>query len=622
MRSGRQIHSADCYLPEWDEERQFMTTMPRLNETALFRRTLARAIILPVALLIVLALIFLWQLSSLLDAAQWVDHTDRVIAQVHTVQGLLIDQETGLRGYMITGEQDFLEPYRQAQTSIVPALDSLSTLLADNPAQQQLAGALRSNYNQWLLYARNLLSVRDSGGDYAVVVKQRDGKRLMDAMRAQVQSLLRMEQNLRDQRAQAVQFTTQLVIGSSIAGVLILGGILAIFLRRQLLDLSGSYRHALAASEQRAMDLEASEQRSRSLSDAMPLIVWTARPDGAVTYFNQRWFEYTGLTEQQALAWGWADVLHPDDRQPAIERWNDSLRTGARYEIEYRWKRAQDGAYRWQLGRGVPVRDQAGAIAYWVGTGTDIDDQKQAEVTLRTRSEQLARTTVALEERNRELDQFAYVTSHDLKAPLRGIANLSQWIEEDLGESVTDDIRKQLDLLRGRVHRMEGLIDGILQFSRVGRVKGVSEPVDVGALLHDVIDLIAPPAGFQIEVAPNMPTMPAERLRLQQVFQNLIGNAIKHHNRADGRICISVSDAGQMYEFAVADDGPGIAPQYHQKVFVIFQTLAARDKLEGTGIGLSLVKKIVESNGGKIWLESAEGAGTTFHFTWPKRPLD
>jgi PAS domain S-box-containing protein len=599
-----------------------MTTMPRLNETALFRRTLARAIILPVALLIVLVMIFLWQLSSLLGAAQWVDHTDRVIAQVHTVQGLLTDQETGLRGYILTGEQDFLDPYRQAQASITPALDVLNTLVSDNPDQQQLVGALRSNYDQWLLYARNLLSVRDNGGDYVAVVKQRDGKRLMDAMRMQVQSLLSMEQNLRDQRAQAVQFTTQLVIGSSIAGVLVLGCILALFLRRQLLELSGTYQQALAASEQRAAALEASERRLRSLSDAMPLIVWTARPDGAVTYFNQRWFEYTGMAEEQALAWGWSDVLHPDDRQPAIERWNESLRTGARYEIEYRWKRAQDGAYRWQLGRGVPVRDQAGTIAYWVGTGTDIDDQKQAETTLRKRGEQLARTTTALEERNRELDQFAYITSHDLKAPLRGIANLSQWIEEDLGASVTDDIRKQLELLRGRVHRMEGLIDGILQYSRVGRAKGVSELVDVGALVHDVVDLIAPPAGFQIEVAPNMPTIAAERLRLQQVFQNLIGNAIKHHNRADGHICVCVADTGPMYEFSVADDGPGIAPQYHQKIFVIFQTLAARDKVEGTGIGLSLVKKIVESSGGQIWLESAEGAGTTFHFTWPKRPQE
>jgi PAS domain S-box-containing protein len=596
-----------------------MTTPPRLNETALFRRTLARAIALPVFLLIMLVLIFLWQLNSLLDAADWVDHADQVIAQTHTIQTLLIDQETGLRGYVITGEQDFLDPYRQSQLSIVPTLGALSGLVSDTPTQLDLIGALRTNYDRWLRYASALIDVRDQGGDYAAIVKQREGKQLMDAMRAQVQSLLRMQVQLRDQRAQTVQFTTQVVVVSSIAGVLLLGCIVALFLRRQLLDLSGNYTQALAASEQRAADLKASEQRLRSLSDAMPLVVWTAKPDGSVDYFNRRWLEYTGQDEDRALAWGWSDVLHPDDAQPAIERWNESLRTGTLYEIEYRWKRQRDGAYRWHLGRGVPVRSQAGKIAYWVGTGTDIDDQKQTEIALRERGEQLAHTTAALEERNRELDQFAYITSHDLKAPLRGIANLSQWIEEDLGDNATDDIRNQLDLLRGRVHRMEGMIDGILQYSRVGRVKGVSEMVDVGVLVHDVVDLIAPPAGFHIEVAPDMPTIIAERLRLQQVFQNLIVNAIKHHNRADGHICVGVTERGPLYEFAVTDDGPGIAPQYHQKIFAVFQTLAARDKVEGTGIGLSLVKKIVEGNGGQIRVESAEGAGTTFRFTWPKR---
>jgi len=603
----------------WKEEIQSMITTPHMNETALFRRTLARAITLPVFLTVALTLIFLWQLKSLLAAAQSVAQTDQIIAQAQTVEELLIDQETGLRGYVITGEADFLEPYQRAQAAIDSSFDQLGGLISDQPVQLELVAAIRANYGQWRTYSQDLIRVRDQGGDYAATVKQRVGKRLMDAMRAQMQSLLRTEVALRDQRSQAAQFTIQVVVASSIASALILGAILALLLRRQLLNLSSSYTQAIQASEQRAEEIKAGAQRYRDLSDAMPLVMWTARPDGAVDYFNRRWFEYTGTTEGQSLDWGWPDVLHPDDAQPTIERWNESLRTGTLYEIEYRWKRAHDGAYRWYLGRGVPVRDKAGRIAYWVGSGTDIDDQKRAETVLRERGEELARTTAALEERNRELDQFAYITSHDLKAPLRGIANLSQWIEEDLGESVTDDIRKQLELLRGRVHRMEGLIDGILQYSRAGRVKGTIEPVDVGELLLDVVDLIVPPPGFTIDVAKDMPTIMADRLRLQQVFQNLIGNAIKHHNRVDGRVAISVQDLGRMYEFAVRDDGPGIAPQYHEKIFVIFQTLAARDKVEGTGIGLSLTKKIIESHGGRIWVESAEGAGTTFRFTWPKR---
>jgi light-regulated signal transduction histidine kinase (bacteriophytochrome) len=226
-----------------------------------------------------------------------------------------------------------------------------------------------------------------------------------------------------------------------------------------------------------------------------------------------------------------------------------------------------------------------------------------------------------LRKRNQELDQFAYVVSHDLKAPLRAIANLSSWIEEDLSESMTEDTLHQMNLLRGRVHRMEGLIEGLLQYSRVGRIQVPSERVQVEKLLAEIIDSLAPPPGFEVKVEPGMPTFVTEKLALQQVFSNLISNAIKHNRAESGYVKISVKELDEFYEFSVADDGPGIAPQYHDKVFVIFQTLEARDKVENTGIGLSLVKKIVEGQGGTISLESAEGEGANFRFTWPKQPI-
>lgn len=261
-----------------------------------------------------------------------------------------------------------------------------------------------------------------------------------------------------------------------------------------------------------------------------------------------------------------------------------------------------------------------GGRRMFAGIIRDITDRRRYEEALRQRASELAELAAALKRSNQELDQFAYITSHDLKAPLRGIAHLSGWIEEDIGDKFTPEAHQQMDLLRGRVHRMEAMIDGILQYSRVGRIRSQPQTVDVDHLLAEIIDLIAPPPEFHIEVEPGMPTLPAERLGLQQVFMNLIGNAIKHHHRRDGRITISVKDAGEYCEFAVADDGPGIAPEFHEKIFVIFQTLAARDKVEGTGIGLSLVKKIIEDQGGTVRVESREGAGATFRFTWPKKP--
>ncbi|HWG92213.1 MAG TPA: PAS domain S-box protein [Candidatus Thermoplasmatota archaeon] len=235
------------------------------------------------------------------------------------------------------------------------------------------------------------------------------------------------------------------------------------------------------------------------------------------------------------------------------------------------------------------------------------------------RAEELARLADSLERSNRELDQFAYVTSHDLKAPLRGIANLSRWIEEDLGTTVPTEVRTHLDLLRGRVNRMEALIDAILEYSRVGRVRGIPEHVDSGALVREIVDLLAPPPGFRLEMPESMPQLRTERLRLQQVFQNLIGNAIKHHpSRNDAVVTLGVEDLGDKYRFSVKDNGRGIPPRFHDRIFAIFQTLEARDKVEGTGIGLAIVKKVVENKGGRVEIDSDEGRGSTFSFTWPK----
>ena len=230
------------------------------------------------------------------------------------------------------------------------------------------------------------------------------------------------------------------------------------------------------------------------------------------------------------------------------------------------------------------------------------------------------RAAAAMTAAYRELDQFAYVASHDLKAPLRGIANLAQWIQDDVGEQLDAESVEHMRLLQGRVRRMEALIDGILAYSRAGRRLTPPEPVETGALVREVIELLAPPAGVTIALPERFPTIEAERVPLQQVFMNLIGNAIKYSRaaRPDALIRIEWSDVGDGFEFAITDNGPGIAPEYQDRIWGIFQTLAARDKVEGTGVGLSVVKKVVESRGGKVSLESAPHEGATFRFVWPK----
>jgi signal transduction histidine kinase len=233
-------------------------------------------------------------------------------------------------------------------------------------------------------------------------------------------------------------------------------------------------------------------------------------------------------------------------------------------------------------------------------------------------TEAIERHGKELERSNRELDDFAYVASHDLKAPLRDIDNLASWIAEDAGDTLPADSKRHLALLQDRIARMERLLDDLLQYSRADRVKPPPEEFEVRAVIDEALRLVGPREGFEIVVTGDRPTIRTPRVPLAQLLRNLVSNAIKHHHRKQGRITIHVVEREALLEIAVTDDGPGIAPEFHERVFRMFQTLRPRDEVEGSGMGLAIVKKVVESHGGTVKIESAPGEGTTMRFTWPR----
>jgi len=290
---------------------------------------------------------------------------------------------------------------------------------------------------------------------------------------------------------------------------------------------------------------------------------------------------------------------------------------------------AQPGVERTWVEHMFPLHDSDGAVIGINIVTEEITERKRQERELQElnatlerrvaeRTQQLEEKNQELERSNRELDKFAYVASHDLKSPLRAIDNLAQWIKEDAGAFLPEPSQEHLAKLQGRVRRMEKLLDDLLIYSRVGRLQYSPEMVDLNALLQNLIALLQPSPAFTITVAEPLPTLRTQRVPLEVVLRNLLDNAIKHHDRADGLVHIAAFDQGDWIEFLIRDDGPGIDPQFHNRIFEVFQTLQPRDKVEGSGIGLAIVKKSIESQGGTITVESTPGAGATFRFTWRK----
>jgi len=294
------------------------------------------------------------------------------------------------------------------------------------------------------------------------------------------------------------------------------------------------------------------------------------------------------------------------------------MQTAEPYEREVRSETGD-----WHLLRILPYRTIEQQVDGAVVTFFDVTERKRAQAALlelNTSLEQrIEERTLELARSNRELDQFAYIASHDLKAPLRAITNLAQWIQKDSADGLTPTSQEHLIKLRARVARMERLLEDLLTYSRVGRQRHQPEWVDTAMLIRGLRYILVAPPGFRIELQMPLPVLHTEQAPLEMILRNLIGNAIKHHDRpAEGVVEITATERGDWVEFAVKDNGPGIAPEHHERIFQIFQSLRPRDEVGGSGMGLAIAKKAVENHGGTLHVESQLGQGATFRFTWPK----
>jgi PAS domain S-box-containing protein len=377
-----------------------------------------------------------------------------------------------------------------------------------------------------------------------------------------------------------------------------------------------SISHDITDRIQSELAIRESEEQFRSTFEQAAVGVAHVDLDGRWLLVNQRFCEIVGYSETELLGNNFQDISFPDDIPADLECIRQILAGEIQIiKLEKRYLH-KSGRLVW-IGLTASLRrSDAGEPMYFIASFEDISARKQSEFDLQAQAVKLAQTTALVEQRNQELDRFTHIVSHDLKAPLRGIANLSEWIADDLSDEVDPDIQKNLELMRSRVYRMEALISGLLEYARVGNTQESLVAFSVAQLLDEIVDSLNLPDGFTIELPGELPPITTNRILLSQVLANLIGNAYKHHDRAEGRIRVTAqARSDDLWEFTVTDDGPGIAPANQERVFGIFQTLATANK-DNTGIGLSIVKKIVETQGGNISIECPIDRGTTFRFTW------
>ena len=560
--------------------------------------------------------------QATLKSEQEVEHIQSVLSESRTLLIDMLNAETGVRGYFNSRQKTFLEPYVQGRTKLPKTFDRLNQLIQDHPQQLQRQNTLQQLAQQRLDLLKQVIDQVDRG-DVSLdkngipIIRSIKGKLVMDQFRAALIEFEAVEQQSLRLSYQELQHLRDVNILVIILGVAI--GCIGVAIAKKLFtDLGGEL-------QARESLLQESNNLLRAVFSNVIDGVVTLDDQGRIVSCNQAAIAMFGYDLPTLIGQNWQILIGNQNQDLVL------IPTAARIEAGVMGKLWQTMGQR-KNGDYFPIEISISKIeldSRQIAIVRDISLRQTTAAKLQARAKelvqlnyQLSRTNATLAARNQELDRFAYVTSHDLKAPLRAIANLAHWITEDLAEDLPPENKHQLELLRGRVDRMESLLDGLLEYSRVGRQNLPIELVNVNELVAAIVKSIDPPSTFKIKIAPNLPTVKTHQLLLKQVFIILINNAIQHHPSPAGLVEITATDLGDRYEFVVTDDGQGIEPQYHEKIYTIFQTLQARDILESTGVGLAIVKKIVETEGGTIRLKSSLGQGATFSFTWLKQPID
>ncbi|MEP1059978.1 MULTISPECIES: CHASE3 domain-containing protein [Cyanophyceae] len=634
------------------------TLTPQLS----FRRRLIRTIALPVSLMLFLAGVSIWQISRLLFVMRWVEHTDQVIAQANRVERLFSEVESGLRGYLLTGEAELLEPYKQAEVLVEPSFKNLVDLVSDNPSQGQRLIQVETQYQQWSSYIPSLIAGKQNNvAQPRAVLKKRN--QVMVAIRQEMSQFIQTEEQLRTTRSAMVQRTTQTVIGSSLVLAGVLGAILAYFIWRQIHSVSRLYEDALKVAHEQTQSVQRSAERLKILHEIDQAILAaqsvellahetlsklkgiSAYKEGAVILLKSS----SDLNETQVLAEdvdqelaGMIVLMTEQEALNSLEC-SDSLC----YVQDISTLPHRSSALEALLAKGyhslltVPLRVEGNSIGdlHWFATPVDAFDAQKQEVfrevaaqlaiaiqqsRLRSQLQQyaaeleqrVAERTMRLQAANDELEAFSYTVAHDLRAPLRGVEGYASALIEDYGAQLDEVAQDYIHQVIASIHRMNNLVQDLLAYSHLSREEIELVPVSLTQVIAEAqaqLESALKERRAEITVAEPLPKVLGHHSTLVQVVVNLLSNAAKFTTMASKpQIYIWAEAKQNQVRLWVEDNGIGIEPQYQQQIFGVFERLHARDAYPGTGIGLAIVRKGVERLGGRSGVESTFGKGSHF----------
>ncbi|HLO83533.1 MAG TPA: CHASE3 domain-containing protein [Nostocaceae cyanobacterium] len=632
----------------------------------IFQRRLVSAIALPSVLLLLFSGVSLWQVSNLLSALQWVDHTNQVISQANYTQKLLLDLETGARGYILTGDEEFLEPYQKSQPVINQAFQELGRLVADNPAQVQRVNQLYSRYQEWhRLTSLALERYRQGEVQPLPVFKLR--KRNMDQIRSQIATFISTEEELRDQRSQVARLATQQVVVTTILLTVVIGGILANFIKLQLMKMSQSYENALRQAAEETGNSQRVAQRLSHLHEIDKAIL-SAESDVSIIQNALKslselvncqkavliLFDFetntvqlltddaaqnmtlpinncvTATVTQQKQTCLMNDIAECRQLTLILEQFlQEKLRSRLIIPMQVQGELIGEVCLAATQAKSFEVEAQE--IAQEVAEQLAIAIQQsrmrqQLQKYAEKLEERVEERTTQLREVNRELEGFSYSVSHDLRAPLRTMQGFSQALLEDYQEQLDQIGQDYLHYIAEGAMQMDTLITELLAYSRLSQAQIPIQPVDLEFVVTEALNQFSKQIQEQeatVLIDRPLPMVMAHRSTLVQVMINLISNAIKF-------VKPNVSPFLKVYteeytqegkswiKLWVIDHGIGIAPEHQERIFRVFERLHGVEVYAGTGIGLATVRKGMERMGGFCGVESQLGAGSGFWIALPK----